>query len=497
MNTSVNAQNTNTCPHSPSEASTNACPVSDQTVSDHEKMVDALSTFNKSKLKQLLTLRKKPNLDNIPGDNGLPLIGHTLWFGTNMHKWIDGQYKQYGPLFKFNAVAQKVVIMLGADANRMLLQNEDKIFSNYLAFAPTIKNLLDNNVLALDFSHHKSTRKSLQVAFKRSAVEGHIELMNPIFKAGIADWPCDKPVKSMYEVKTLLLETGAKVFLGEDPGPTTEKLNQAFLDLVAGGAAFFRFEKVWFSPYSKALRARKTLEKFVYDNIDSRRKTESRDMFSQLCHAVDSDGKPFSDEDICNQIIFILFAAHDTTTSALSSVFYALASNPEWQEELRQEMFSLDKDDLEFTDIDKLEKTGYTFSEALRMYPPFPFTPRYALKEFEFAGHTIPANTTIMGSSIFTHYSTEYWTNPYQFDPMRFSPERSEDKKDFFQYIPFGGGAHKCLGLHFATVQGRMFLFHFLKQYKISKDPKMKAYKYNNFPLTFPTDGLPLTFTKI
>ena len=91
----------------------------------------------------------------------------------------------------------------------------------------------------------------------------------------------------------------------------------------------------------------------------------------------------------------------------------------------------------------------------------------------------------------------EYWTNPYKFDPLRFSPGRAEDKKDLFQYVPFGGGAHKCLGLHFAQVQGKMFLFNFLKNYRITKNPKMKTFKYNNYPLTFPTDQLPLRFTKI
>ena len=123
--------------------------------------------------------------------------------------------------------------------------------------------------------------------------------------------------------------------------------------------------------------------------------------------------------------------------------------------------------------------------------------PRYALRDFEFNGHIIPAHTNVLVSALVTHYMPEYWSNPNEFDPQRFSPERAEDKKDFNQYIPFGGGAHKCLGLHFAQVQGKMFLFHLLKNYRITKDRKMTSYKYNNVPLTFPTDGLPLTFTRI
>jgi len=188
---------------------------------------------------------------------------------------------------------------------------------------------------------------------------------------------------------------------------------------------------------------------------------------------------------------------HDTTSIALSSIFYQLPSDQAWQEELRQEMIDLNLDHLEFDDFDKMEKTSWTMQEALRMYPPFTFIPRYTIKDVEFEGHKIPAHSTIFGNSFTTHYMEEYWTNPNTFDPMRFSPERAEDKKDFYQYTPFGGGAHKCLGLHFAQVQGKMFLFYFLKNYRVEKDPKMKEFKFNVFPLTFPTDGLPLKFTKL
>jgi cytochrome P450 len=191
-------------------------------------------------------------------------------------------------------------------------------------------------------------------------------------------------------------------------------------------------------------------------------------------------------------VIFVLFAAHDTTTSALSSVLFCLADNPEWQDRVYEEIQSIGKDEITHDDLDEMDDTSLVIQEALRMYPPLVLMPRYALDEFEFQGHRIPANTTCVVSSLFTHYMEDYWTNPKQFDPLRFSPERAEDKKHFYQYIPFGGGAHKCLGLHFAQVQGKMFLYHFLRRYRVSKKPG-QTFKYNNVPLTFPTNGLPLT----
>ena len=134
--------------------------------------------------------------------------------------------------------------------------------------------------------------------------------------------------------------------------------------------------------------------------------------------------------------------------------------------------------------------------EALRMYPPLVMMPRYALQEFEFNGHRIPANTTCAISSLFTHYMEEYWSNPTQFDPERFSKARAEDKKHFFQWIPFGGGAHKCLGLNFAEVQTKLFLFHLLTRYNISVKAGYEMPR-SWVPLIFPADGLPVTFTPL
>ncbi|MCG8668121.1 MAG: cytochrome P450 [Pseudomonadales bacterium] len=457
----------------------------------------ALSSFDLPQIRHFQRTVNKPNLDHIPGGNGIPILGHVYWFLNDLHGFMNRQYAKNGLVFKIKSPLLEGIYLLGPDANRLVFQNEEKMFSNFLAWDNTFKNLFDNNLLERDFSDHKQQRKILQQAFKRPAIEGHIALMNPSIKNGLEQWPSRKTIPAMDYVKKQLLNTGAKVFLGLEIGRKTDKINQAFVDIVAATADPFRRKEIWFSPYAKGVRASKFLSKFIMKNIPERRRSGGRDIFSALCQMRDEDGNYLSDEDIRNHIIFVLFAAHDTTTSALSAILYELASNQAWQDELRREMFNLNKAELEFDDIDQLVKTGWTIKEALRMYPALAIMPRYALQEFEFEGVRIPANTIVLVSSLFTHYMPEYWSNPKTFDPLRFSPERAEDKKDFFQYIPFGGGAHKCLGLHFADIQGKLFLFHLLMNFKVSKSPKMQEYKYNNVPLTFPTDGLPLRFERI
>ena len=458
---------------------------------------EALSAFDTGTVQAYQNNIQKPDLSHIPGRSGLPLVGNAIPMVINLHKWTNRQHANYGRVFRVKIPTLDGVMLLGPDANRLVFQNENKNFSNYLAWEHSFRHLFDNSLLGRDFSDHKALRKSLQVAFKREAIEGHIELMNPILKQGIDAWPKNQTIRAMDYVKELLLCAGSNVFLGVEPGSDTQQINQWFVDLVSATADLLRWKSLWFSPYAKGIKARKNLSEFILKNIPEHRKNKTRDLLSQFCQLKNHKGNMFSDSEVRDQILFILFAAHDTTTSALSAVFYALASNQQWQNELRQETLALDKEEIEFEDLEKLKKTDWTIKEALRMYPALTMMPRYSLEEFEFEGVRIPANTPIVVSSLFTHYMPEYWSNPQQFDPFRFSPNRAEDKKDFFQYIPFGGGAHKCLGLHFAQVQAKMALFYILKNHRITKHPNMKKYKYNSLPLTFPTDGLPLTFVNI
>ncbi len=466
-------------------------------VTDSAEIYQALANYDKPAIRRYQRRTPMADLSHLPGTWGVPFFGHLYWMLKDVHAWMDRQYAEYGPVFRSRSPRLDSVFLLGPEANQLVFQNEEGIFSNFLAWDQVFRTLFDNNLLERDFADHKANRRILQSAFKRPAIEGHMELMNPMLRDGIFSWQTGRTIPAKDHVKTLLLNTGASVFLGTEAADESDRLNKAFTDIVAATADPFKRKEIWFSPYVKGLKGRQVLTDYMMENIPRRRAQAGRDLLSQFCQLRDDDGKLFSDEEIRDHIIFVLFAAHDTTTSALSAILYTLATNQAWQDELRAEMHSLNTDALAFDDVPRLEKTGLTLKEALRMYPALSVMPRYTLRDFEFQGHHIPANCIVTVSSLFTHYMPEYWTDPHTFDPYRFSAERAEDKKDFFQYIPFGGGAHKCLGMHFSEVQAKMFLFHLLKNFRVSKDASMTRYRYNNIPLTFPVDGLPLRFDRL
>ena len=89
-----------------------------------------------------------------------------------------------------------------------------------------------------------------------------------------------------------------------------------------------------------------------------------------------------------------------------------------------------------------------------------------------------------------------YWTNPDSFDPERFSAQRVEHKSHPFAFMPFGGGAHKCIGMHFGMMQSKLFMYQFLKRYRF-RLPANYQPVFRTVPLPKLEDNLPLIIERL
>jgi cytochrome P450 len=187
-----------------------------------------------------------------------------------------------------------------------------------------------------------------------------------------------------------------------------------------------------------------------------------------------------------------MMAAHDTITSSATSMVMMLGKNPKWQVKLREEMagLGLNGDDLPYERLNDLTLTDYAFKESLRMIPPVPSIPRRAVKDFSYGGFDFKAGTYVGISPGYTHQMAEHWPNPHTFDPMRFEPEQVKARHKY-AWVPFGGGAHMCLGLHFAYMQMKMLMWHMLRTGTISL-PEGSGKDWQAWPIPQPKDGLPM-----
>ncbi len=443
-----------------------------------------------------LKLPKKPSnkVTHIPGENGMPVVGFTFHFLKDFHGLVNRMEQKHGPVFRYRAIMQDVITLTGPDANEFILKDENRNFSSKKAWDIVLEELFPNGLMLRDFENHKVHRKILQGAFKKHAMINYVEKMNPLFTQGIENWPVNEKMRFFDHIKELLLSTGSELFLGMKMGAEAQKVNESFIAAVDASLAVLR-APIPGTTWWKGIKGRRYLEKFIGSLVAEKRNSNEADFFTQICHSKGENNEKLTDREIIDHMIFLLFAAHDTTTSTLTSLLYCLAKNPEWQEALYKEMQSLNKDEVSYEDLDKLEKTGLVFRETLRMHPPLPTIPRRAINDCEFQGYKIPRNAAVGVVPLHTHYMKEYWTNPYKFDPERFNDERAEHKKHFYQWVPFGGGHHKCLGLNFAEIQSKVFLFHFLKRYRLEV-PTGYEMPFQIVPLAVPKDGFPCTLTK-
>jgi cytochrome P450 len=435
------------------------------------------------------------SLSHIPGENGPPIIGTTLRVLRDPVGYGQRMIATYGKVFRTNAFGNPTISMVGAEANELMLFDRDKLFSSEQGWGPVLNLLFPRGLMLMDFDHHRADRRALGIAFKPEPMRGYVADMNRIFADQLKGWRGE--MQFYPKIKQLTLDVAADSFLGVPLGPEADKINKAFVDMVQASVAPIR-APVPFTPMGRGVAGRKYLISYFGPQIEERRRNPNRlDMFSQFCRATREDAQNMTDGEIIDHMNFLMMAAHDTITSSVTSMIWLLAKNPDWQEKVRAECLAIAPAGSAITSeqLDQFELTEYAFKESLRLIPPVPSIPRRALRDFEYMGYMIPAGTAVSISPSAVHMMEEYWEEPQKFDPMRFTPENSKGRHKY-AWVPFGGGAHMCLGLHFAHMQVKLFMHHLLTQARVEV-AEGYAPEWQPWPIPKPKDGLRVRFVEI
>jgi cytochrome P450 len=177
-----------------------------------------------------------------------------------------------------------------------------------------------------------------------------------------------------------------------------------------------------------------------------------------LIEAIDPEtGRPLADDEICHELVLFMLAGHDTTSTTLTYALWSLGHYREIQERVRAEVAALGDHALTPDDVGKLPFTVRVLHEALRLCPPAAGTMRSPTRDIVVDGYRVKAKTIAIVSFYGLHYDPALWADPLRFDPDRFLPERSQ-RRNRWQYLPFGGGPRSCIGDHFAMQEATLAL---------------------------------------
>ncbi len=387
-----------------------------------------------------------------------PVVGHSIQFNYDALALIQRLQESKGDVFQLNILNEDVLLFLTPSATKQIFLDPDDNFSSKHGWEFSIGPTFENGLMLRDFDDHKYHRSLLQNSFRRDALDKYIHIIQPRIDSWIKEVKQKKEFYLYKSIKQLMFNVAVELFFDEVDDTKLNHLNQLFINSIKPATTIVR------SPYpmtrmKKGLKARVELLEYFQeksDKIDLSKET----LFADLVKT-NNEEAGLTNFEIAEHMIFLLLAAHDTTTSTLTSSIHFLAGDENYQNKVKTESSTLSK-----TDISDL-KNGIIgealFNEAIRKYPPVPFSPRWVVRDAELDGYEIPKNTYIAAGPLVLHNDDRYWD-----DPLAFNPERFEDPTITHEaYFPFAGGAHTCLGKFFASYLFKNVIYKLVDSFQV------------------------------
>ncbi|QEC47065.1 cytochrome P450 [Baekduia soli] len=404
-------------------------------------------------------------------------MARTMRFTRDPLGLLLDAYERYGPVFTLRIFHSNVVFMLGPEANHYMLVSHARNFTWRDGHMGDLMPFLGDGLLTIDGPFHRASRMAMLPMFHRERIVAMQELMVQEVDAALETWQDGQRLDLYAWTRDLALRIAMRALFGIDPEHHRGRIDAAHEFETALGYwskdYVLQILRGPGSPWSRMLQARSRLDEIVYGEIARRRRTGRRgeDLLSLLLDAQDGDGVELTDRNIRDEVMTLLFAGHDTTTSTIAFLFHELARHPELAE---APGFDLD----------------LAVEETLRMYPPAWIGPRRSVQTFELHGVTVPGGVPVEYSSWASHHLPDVWDEPAAFRPQRFAPEARE-RLPKGAYVPFGGGSRTCIGMRFGQAEIGIIARRILGRFRLDLEPGY-VLRVRQSPTIGPRDGLPV-----
>ncbi len=410
-------------------------------------------------------------------------------------------YQRYGPVFTMRVFHHNVVFMIGPEANHYMLVSHANNFSWREGHFRELIPFMGDGLLTIDGDFHRRSRQIMLPAFHHKQIAKSIDVILQESERALSLWHIDAGLDLYDWTRRLALRVAMRAIFGLDPdGEEARRVDAAHLFTEAlefhSKPPVLRLVRGPGTPYAKTLRARRQLDGLIYAEIARRRHSGARglDVLSLLLDAHDEDGNSLTDVQIRDEVMTLLFAGHDTTTSTVAFMFYELARNPDLVAPLVAEQDRVIGDrpltaaDLTGSALPELEMV---LDETLRKYPPAWIGPRRSLENFDFAGLTVPGGVPVNYSSWVSHHLPDVFAQPEVFRPSRFTSE-AKAALPKGAYIPFGGGSRTCIGMRFGQLEIRTLASLILRRYTLALRDEDFSLRIRQMPTIGPAAGLPV-----
>jgi cytochrome P450 len=427
-----------------------------------------------------------------PGDTA-PSLVRTKRFAEHPLPLLLDAYERHGPVFTLRIFHGRVVFMLGPEANHYVTVSHADNFRWRDGHMGDLIPLLGDGLLTIDGEFHRRSRKAMLPVFHRERIAKSAETILDEATRAVDDLPAGGRLDLYGWTRRLALRVAMRALFGLDPdrAPTAAADFETALSYYSRDY-FLQVLRGPGSPFNAMQRARGRLDELILAEIARRRASGERgdDLLSLLLDARDEDGQQLDDAHVRDEVMTLLFAGHDTTTSTIAFMFHELSRNPEVRERLEEELDAAGPIGTEHLGGTKLPYLEMTIDETLRKYPPAWVGPRRSNRPFTFAGVQVPGNAFVNYCSWASHHLPHVFPDPHAFRPERFAPEERA-KLPKGAYVPFGGGSRTCIGMRFAQVEVRAIAALIASRFRLAV-PGDYALRIRQMPTIGPRDGLPV-----
>lgn len=437
-----------------------------------------------------------------PGETR-PSWRRTQRFANDPLPLLLESYERYGPVFTLRLFHANNVFVLGPEANHYITVSHASNFVWRTSLFRELINFTGDGLLTTDGAYHRVSRRIMLPAFHRERIMASLDTMVEETTAALdrlAQVPSGQTADIYAWTRRLALRIAMRALFGLDPdGPRARAIDAA--ELFEQTLSFYsrdyalRMLRGPRTPWAQQQWATRELNGLIYSEIARRRETGARgeDVLSLLIDAHDEDGDSLSDVQIRDEVMTLLFAGHDTTTSTVAFMMYELARHPQALADLYAEQRDVlagatpTPEQLMGEGLPRLEMA---LDETLRMYPPAWIGPRRSVEPCELLGRQIPGGAFVNYCSWASHRLPDVFPDPNAFQPERFTPE-AKAALPRGAYVPFGGGSRTCIGMRFGQLEVRTIATLLLSRFSLSL-PSHFELTIRQMPTISPREGLPM-----
>jgi cytochrome P450 family 110 len=387
-----------------------------------------------------------------------------------------------------------LVLFSHPEALQTILTNDDgKLFEAPGSLNVTLELITGTqSVFGLSGEQHRRARQLLMPSFHGERMRSYGELIREIAEQVLDEYEPGRPFQAREPMQRTSLRVILRAVFGLTEGPRYQELEKLLGRLLDGLSSpvsasilfvpSLRQDLGPLSPWGRFVRNRQEIDHLIYDEIAERRRSQSdpktgitgddsmsgqaqrNDILTLLMSARDEAGEGLSDTELRDELMTLLIAGHETTATALTWALYWIHRLPSVRQRLLEEIESLDNN-FDPNVVFKLPYLSAVCSETLRIHPVALLTfPRITRSRVNLTGVTLDPGTTVAGCIYLAHRRKEAFPEPEKFNPDRFLDRHYSP----YEFLPFGGGVRRCIGMAFAQFEMKLVLSAILLRFDLA-----------------------------